>query len=44
MTEEEIAGWVARQLAIAPERDDSWGERILATYLGEDPQVPTVAA
>lgn len=44
MTEEEIAAWIARQLEEAPPRSEAWAERVMAAYLGEDPQVPTVAA
>lgn len=44
LTEEETATWVARHLALAPERSELWGEQILATYLGETGPTGAVAA
>ena len=36
MTPEEIEAWIQKHLASAPERDEAWAERVLATYLGDD--------
>lgn len=44
LTPEQVREWVSRHLANAPERSESWGEAILATYLGNTPARPLLAA
>lgn len=44
LSAEDIEAWVARQLARFPERDEVWGESIVATYLGETSSPEGIAA
>lgn len=36
LTEAEIADWVARHMATAPERDEAWGEEGVKMYLSPE--------
>lgn len=44
LSKEDIDAWVFRQLASAPERDESWSEGVMAAYLGEPKPVEGLAA